>query len=76
MSVLMVLRIPVDPDEFVRAAGENKELLHGVSGRGKEPGAIHHAFFEGDGEIVVVDEWDRPESFQAFFEARARTSAS
>ncbi len=69
MSVLMVLRIPVDPDEFVRAAGENKDLIQGISQRGKERGAIHHAFYKGSEGIVVVDEWDSPESFQGFWEA-------
>ena len=31
--------------------------------------AIHHDFYEGDAEVIVVDEWDSPESFQGFFEA-------
>ena len=69
MSYLMVLRIPVDPDEFVRAAGENQELLNGISGRAKERGAIHHAFYRGSEGIVAVDEWDSPESFQGFWDA-------
>ena len=69
MSVLMVLRIPVDPDAFERAAGENQELLNGISERAKGRGAINHAFYRGSEGVVVVDEWDRPESFQAFFDA-------
>ena len=69
MSVLMILRIPVDPAEMRRAAAENQELLNGISGRARERGAIHHDFYEGDGEVIVVDEWDAPESFQGFFEA-------
>src|SRR3954464_15434777 len=65
----MVLRIPVDPDEFVRAAGENKELLQGIAQRAKDGGAIHHAFYKGSEGIVAVDEWDSPDSFPRFWEA-------
>ena len=65
----MVLRVPVDPAAFERAAGENQDLLKGISQRAKERGAIHHDFYEGDGKVIVVDEWDSPESFHAFFEA-------
>lgn len=72
MSVLMVLRIPVDAASMERAAAEHSELLQGIAGRAKEHGAIHHAFYEGDDGVVVVDEWDSPESFQAFFEAEGQ----
>ena len=30
-------------------------------------GAIHHTFAAGENELIVVDEWDTAESFQAFF---------
>ena len=65
----MVLKIPVDAAGMERAAQEHSDLLKGVSGRARDRGAIHHAFYEGDDGVVVVDEWDSPESFQAFFEA-------
>lgn len=69
MSYLMVMRVNVNPDDFERVAGENADSMRGISQRGKDLGAIHHAFYAGDGEILVVDEWDSPESFQKFFEA-------
>lgn len=69
MSVLMVLKIPVDAAGIERVAQEQGDQLKGVAQQGKASGAIHHAFYEGDGEVIVVDEWDSPESFQAFFEA-------
>ena len=69
MSYLMLLHIPVDGAGLKRAAEEHGELLRGIAGRAKEHGAIHHDFYEGDAEVIVVDEWDSPESFQAFFEA-------
>ena len=69
MSVLMVLKIPVDAAGMERAANEQGDHLKGIAGRAKERGATRHAFYEGNGEVIVVDEWDSPESFQAFFEA-------
>ena len=68
----MVLKIPVDAAGMERAAQEHADLLKGIAGRAKDGGAIHHAFFEGDGEIIAVDEWDKPESFQAFYEAEGQ----
>jgi heme-degrading monooxygenase HmoA len=69
MSVLMILKIPLDAAGMERAAQEHSDLLKGIAGRGRDRGATHHAFYEGDGEVIVVDEWDSPESFHAFFEA-------
>lgn len=69
MSYLMVMRVNVNPDDFERVAGENADSMRGISQRGKDLGAIHHAFYAGDGEMLVVDEWDSPDSFQKFFEA-------
>jgi Antibiotic biosynthesis monooxygenase len=68
MSVLMVLRLQVDPDAFRKVADENADAMRDISHRGKDRGAIHHAFFAGDGEVLVVDEWNDAESFQAFFD--------
>lgn len=68
MSVLMVLRVPADPERLKQAAQENRDTFLGIAERAKGRGAIHHDFYAGDGECFVVDEWDSPESFQSFFE--------
>jgi hypothetical protein len=69
----MVLKLPVDGAGMQRAADEHGEDLRGIAQRGKERGAIHHAFYEGDdGKVIVVDEWDSAESFQGFFEAEGQ----
>ena len=72
MSVLMVLRVPGASGEAMqRVAAERGDEFLAIAERAKGRGAIHHAFYEGDGEVIVVDEWDSPESFQAFFEDEA-----
>src|SRR4051812_13811443 len=68
MSVLVILRVPTDAASFERVAAENSDTMKGITDRSRDRGAIHHAFYEGDGEVLVVDEWDSAESFQAFFE--------
>jgi hypothetical protein len=69
MSVLMILKIPVDAAGLEKASQEHGDLIKAIAGRAKDAGAIHHDFYEGDGEVLVVDEWENPEAFQAFFEA-------
>ena len=68
MSVLMVLRVQVDPEAFKKVASENEDAMRGIADRGRSRGAAHHAFYAGDGEVLIVDEWDSAESFKAFFE--------
>jgi hypothetical protein len=67
----MVMRLQADPDGLKRAVEAHPEEMRAISERSQARGAIHHAFFVGDGEVLIVDEWDKPESFQAFFEEEA-----
>lgn len=70
MSVMMGLRIEVDPARFEQVANANTERLTGISDRAKQHGAIHHRFYasEAGDEILVVDEWPDAESFHSFFD--------
>jgi heme-degrading monooxygenase HmoA len=72
MSVLMTLRVKGDPGKIEEIAAADPDKIRGISDRGKQAGAIHHAFYGSeDGQIMVLDEWDTAENFQAFFEAEA-----
>ena len=62
-----MLSFKTDPATFERVASENGDAMQAISERGKAAGAIHHAFYAGDGEVWVVDEWDDPANFEAFF---------
>ena len=66
----MMLRFPVDPAKLESYAAENGDVLKAITDDAKSKGAIHHAFLEGEGEVIVIDEWDSPESFQSFFEGQ------
>lgn len=73
MSVIMTLRVSGDPDKLERLAGENRDMISGISERAKGHGLIAHRFYGSEGQIMVVDEWPDPESFHAFFEAEQAT---
>ena len=69
MSVIMTLRVSGDPDRLEQLAGENQEMIRGISQRAKDQGLIAHRFYGSEGQIMVVDEWPDPDSFHRFWEA-------
>ena len=73
MSVIMTFRVAGDPDKLEQLAGENGDVLRGISERAKEHGIIAHRFYGSEGQIMVVDEWPDPESFHRFFESEQET---
>jgi hypothetical protein len=38
----------------------------------KDKGLISHRFVSGDGELMVIDEWQTAEQFQSFFAANPK----
>ena len=73
MSVIMTLRVAGDPDKLERLAGENQDMIRGISARAQEAGVIAHRFYGSEGQIMVVDEWPDAESFQRFFASEQET---
>ena len=68
MSVLMILKSSGDPAKVEEWAQSNSEVMVKIVGHAREHGMIHHRFFGGDSEIVVVDEWESEDGFREFFE--------
>jgi hypothetical protein len=69
MSVIMTLRVKGDQKKLEGIAAEDQDRLRGIAEKAKEHGVIAHRFYgSDDGQIMVIDEWPDPESFQAFFE--------
>jgi heme-degrading monooxygenase HmoA len=67
MSVLVIARLKVDPAKFQDLVARRGGEMPAISQKGKAAGAIHHQFVAGDGEVLIVDEWDEAEHFSAFF---------
>jgi heme-degrading monooxygenase HmoA len=70
MSVIMMLQVDVDPKTFEDFAAANPGRLKAISDRAIGRGLIAHRFLGNDesGKTMVVDEWEKAEDFQAFFQ--------
>jgi hypothetical protein len=67
MSFVITLKVTGDVATFKQALAERGEEIKAVADKAKSMGAIHHRFGVGDGYIHVIDEWDSPANFEAFF---------
>ncbi len=67
MTTLMILRARVegDPNELQQRYTSDPDVASLVQG-GLPEGLLRHRTFTTDSEIIVVDEWERPEQFQAW----------
>lgn len=68
MSVIMTFVANGDPDELERRAAQNPGGMRAIGDRAVAHGLIAHRFYGADGQIMVIDEWPDPESFQRFWE--------
>jgi hypothetical protein len=75
MSVTVIAHFPVaDIEKAIAGLQSNGALLEEITGDTKTGGLIHHTFVAGDGELVVIDEWDTAEHFQSFFDGNAKVA--
>lgn len=58
----------MDADNLERAVEQQRDAFMQIAANAKGRGCIHHDFYRGDGEVVVVDEWETPEAFQSFWD--------
>jgi heme-degrading monooxygenase HmoA len=65
MSTLMMMRAKVDPSLAERMASGDPNPFAELASMNPR-GILRHRVFAGDGELVVVDEWERPEDFEAW----------
>lgn len=70
MSVIMTFRVSGDPKKLEERAAAAPDEMRAISDRAREHGLIAHRFYASDdGQIMVIDEWPDPGSFQSFFES-------
>jgi hypothetical protein len=67
MSVLVIGKFQGDTATFRQALQDRAEEFANIGQRAQAAGAIHHRFGIGDGFVVVIDEWETADQFQAFF---------
>jgi hypothetical protein len=68
LSVFITLTVQADPAKTEKVLQANADRLQKITEQARGMGAIHHRFVGGDGVVMVMDEWDAPESFYKFFE--------
>ena len=69
MSVIVIGKFKADPGVLKKVFSERAADFTAVSEEAKGVGALHHLFAAGDGEVIIIDEWDNAASFQKFFES-------
>jgi hypothetical protein len=75
MSVVVTVRFPVsDVAKAIQGLHDNAEFLEEITASTKSAGNIHHRFVSGDGELVVIDEWETAEQFQSFFDGNPKVA--
>ena len=68
MGVLVTLRAKANAEVLEERAGANPDGMQGILAKAVPHGLITHRFYANDaGEVLVVDEWETAEGFQAFF---------
>ena len=68
MAVCVIVRLKVDPTRMKKLFADRAEELRAVRVEAQGAGAAHHFFAAGDGEVIIVDEWDSAASFEKFFD--------
>jgi hypothetical protein len=75
MSVVVVIHFPVmDVAKAIEGLHDNAVFLEEITESTKDAGIIHHRFVSGDGELVVIDEWERADQFQKFFDENPKVA--
>ena len=70
MSVTILGHLKGDPEKIKQTFVKHATEMEQVTKTAVSKGAITHRFMQGDGEIVIVDEWDTAAHFQEFFSSQ------
>jgi hypothetical protein len=69
MSVTAIIHFPVsDVAKAVEGLRGQAALLEEITENTKGAGIRHHRFVAGEGELVVIDQWESAEQFHQFFQ--------
>ncbi|MGA8680516.1 MAG: hypothetical protein WB592_08545, partial [Acidimicrobiales bacterium] len=63
-----------DVAKAIEGLHANAAFLEEISGSTKGAGIIHHRFVAGEGELMVIDEWETAEQFQSFFDGNPKVA--
>ncbi len=73
MSVVVTIHFPVaDVAKAIDGLHANAAFLEEITASTMGAGLHHHRFLAGEGELVVIDEWDTAAQFQSFFDGNPK----
>lgn len=67
MTVIVIGRMRVEPANVAKLFSERQGDFEAIRKEAEAAGALHHRWGFGDGEVVIIDEWNDAGSFQDFF---------
>jgi len=67
MSVLVTLRVKGDAAALEARTAANPAAMQAILDKAIPHGLISHRFYASGDQLLVVDEWETAEGFQAFF---------
>lgn len=75
MSVTVTIHFPVsDVPKAIEGLRSNAKFLEEITESTRGAGMLRHRFVSGDGELVVIDEWETAEQFQSFFDGNPKVA--
>jgi hypothetical protein len=75
MSVTVTIHFPVsDVAKAIEGLHSNAKFLEEITESTRGAGMLHHRFVSGDGELMVIDEWETAEQFQSFFDGNPKVA--
>ena len=73
MSVIVTVQFPVDDvAKAIEGLHANASFFEQTTADTKSGGIISHRFVAGEGELMVIDEWETAEQFHSFFAAHPK----
>jgi heme-degrading monooxygenase HmoA len=75
MSAIVTIHMPVsDVTKAIEGLQNHASMLEEISASTRSSGLLHHRFVAGDGELMVIDEWESAEQFQTFFDGNPKVA--
>jgi hypothetical protein len=58
VGVLIVMTVPADTAQFESFVAGNQTLVEDLTEKAKAGGCTSHKFAVGEGQLIVVDQWE------------------
>ena len=70
MPVVVIGKFKADVARFLGVVQTRATDFEAVAAEAKTKGALHHRFVAGEGEAMIIDQWESAEAFASFFSSQ------